>query len=148
MTYRDNILLSDGKSRGVELLTNTNFQTDLTGWTTTPAGTGATATWDYKGALVARIDASNYSRVLQSFNTEAGCMYELKVFCNKDPNGLLVRIGTNAGGNQTMADSTILTGGVGVFVFLAIQAQHHLMVRGSISGGDSFVRTVSVKKLI
>lgn len=146
--HLQNILLLDGNSRGSELLLNTNFQVDLTGWTVTPTGTGATSTWDAKGALVARIDASNYSRVLQSFNTEAGCMYELKVFSNKDANGLLVRVGTNAGGNQTMADTTILAGGVGVYVFPAIQAQHHLMVRGNISGGDSFVRSISVKKLI
>jgi hypothetical protein len=139
--------ITQGGSRGPELVANGEFLVDLTGWTTTPVGTGAASTWNNGRADVPRVDASNYSRVLQQITCEVGPIYELKVK-GEGPNGLFVRIGTSVGGSQVLSDAVMEGGAPAVYQWPAAQTAYHLTIRGRVAGVSNFIERVSVRKVL
>lgn len=135
------------RHRNEQLIANSEFATDLTGWTSLPAGTGAEATWDTGRAKVARIDSTNHSRLVCTITCEVGERYEIDVVAN-GPAGLFVKIGTSQAGNQTLTDQGVAASGRGVFQFVATQTTHHVTIRGRTNNTDSFIESAHVRKVV
>lgn len=135
------------RRRNTEVITNTQFLTDLAGWTSLPAGTGAEVTWDTGRAKVARIDGTNHSRLLYDMPCKVGERYEIRVLAS-GPAGLFVKVGTSSTGSQTLADQGVAANGWGVFQFVATQTTHYLTIRGRTNASDSFVESASVRKVV
>jgi hypothetical protein len=139
------VTISHGATTGSTLVTNGTFDTDVTGWTSSPTGTGAAIAWNAGGALdLARTDGSNLSRALQQITCTAGKLYRITVTAATA--NAHARAGTTSAGAELFA-STVTAGSTLSNVFYATQAAVHLAFWCNTDGATTTLDNIAVTEL-
>jgi hypothetical protein len=139
------VTISHGATTGSTLVTNGTFDTDVTGWTSSPTGTGAAIAWNAGGALdLARTDGSNLSRALQQITCTAGKLYRITVTAATA--NAHARAGTTSAGAELFS-STVTAGSTLSSVFYATQAAVHLAFWCNTDGATTTLDNIAVTEV-
>lgn len=131
---------SQGLVRGPELVTNGDFDTDLTGWVDRTTGAGS-ATWTADGVEITRVDGSNTGQITQDVAVTEGEWYQF-TFTGVSGGGAAFRLGSTTANNQ-LYDSTFPIGPRNVIV-RATTSLISVGIRGAINGSTTVVDNVSM----
>lgn len=132
---------------GLELVTNGEFATDISGWTSSDAGAGATDAWDAgSGGRMAlpRIDGSNLARSYQGITTVPGRLYRVAVVLSGSIAGTL-RASTTTGLSGNLLTATILVGS-NSFTFTATGATSYVSFNSGTNASTMYIDSVSVRQ--
>lgn len=126
----------------VELLTNWNFATDLSGWTITQSG-GSSVVWASAQHATMTYDNSAAVRMDQSFPTIVGHTYTVRVAMNSITTmSVACDIGTTQGGFTYINGLSVAAGAV-YFTFVATTTTTWVRLRGRTAAGSASFYTVS-----
>lgn len=151
-SIRNNSMQNAEVGDGVELLTNTEFATNLSGWTITNAGSSAT-TWTSAGVVTLHGDGTNATTMDQVFATVAGHSYTVRLNVSSATGALRI----DGGSGSTPGSGTIFINGVAVaagtgggandgttYYFKATTATSWVRIRKSTSG-DALLNLASAQ---
>ena len=134
---------SKGLVLGSELVTNGAFDSGLTGWTSSPVGTG-TATVVNGQAVLQFNTSANRGRITQQVTTVAGRYYEvLLTVVSGTPN---LFVGTTTTANDTFAANSVAAGTY-QYIVAAGSAFWLTVIPNPSSTVDAAVDNISVKEL-
>lgn len=125
----------------IELVANGTFDTDISGWTHVPHGTGAVS-WSSGAMSLDAVDVSNRAKVWTPVSTEAGRQYSLTFTTTAGISHF--NLGTTPGGYQVAANSNIAPGTYSQ-AFTAISTTTYLYHETWVAGGT--LDNVSVQEV-
>jgi len=133
-------------SYGSELVTNGNFDTDVSGWT---AEVGVDATVTSGEVQLLNTAAGTGRNFYQTVVTEVGKVYSVSYYCQKTPGGTTIVFAGDSAGSSTGGDQqTVLGDGDSSFVFVAGQASTYITCRiGGTDGQGAIFDNISVKEV-
>lgn len=134
---------SQGLRRGVELVTNGTFDTDLSGWVDRSTGSGA-ATWTASGVEIARVDGGNTGHMTQDVTVTPGEWYTFTATLVSG-SGAAFRLGSTTASNELY--DAILAGGKTTVTVRATTSVISVGLRGALNGTTSVVDDISMRHL-
>lgn len=129
-------------TEGVELVTNGEFTTDLSGWDN--GGTG-TSVWD-TGRAKLTTTGTGYIKPISAITTVVGLRYEFLVTLTGTGNTANVRAGTSSLGVDLLNSGWGVTDGSHIYYFVATSTTTYIAV-GNGSASVSYIDNVSVKEV-
>lgn len=131
-------------TRDAELVTNPNFDSNITGWTNSSEA-GGSISWDATGYIdLIAADASGNTEGIayQVITTVAGEWYTIE--CDRTTNPIIVQTGTGIADNGKLCQSTN-SSGLFSANFRALTTSTYVTLRNHNFAGTSKVNSVSVK---
>ena len=132
-SIRNPKLIGAQATDGVQLLTNTNFPSNLTGWNVVNAG-ASTTVWTAPNQVTLTADGTNQTYLEQSFPTVIGSSYTFRTDFLSDTNVTRVYIGTTQGGSNLIGGQVAIAGAAGntsgtTFQFIATTTTTWIRIR-------------------